>query len=405
MNTRRQFLIKAPLGFLVATAACNTATPNAPQPAPQTPTAAGAPPTFGTGPGSGPPVTAETFAEAEKLVQITMTAAERQQLADSWRSSLAQYLERRTGPRKVALADTDAPATLWNPQLPGIRRSARDRSIRAIRGDRRAAAVYRGCDRVCAGDGAVAMDRIAATVVGAADADLSVADRSLRPEDPIGDHGHARTRAGARESRRCRDRRWKISRRPARHSIRREGSPRHQRHRDHLRRRALPQPRAGSGLRGGAQAERCRRRPGREALTRRAGAQRHLVRRPDDEPVAARGRRIGIERRTRRRHGRRAGRVLDRQRNRRQHRLAGDAMRCHRPAPDVRPRAAHGRHDPVLVARQARADDANGRGRDAGAAGDQRSGFGRPVERAESSRLRCGRVRCRTAGSATSTSG
>jgi len=120
MNTRRQFLIKAPLGFLVATAACNTATPNAPPPAPQTSTAAGAPPTFGTGPGAGPPVTAETFAEAEKLVQITMTPAERQQLAESWRSSLAQYLERRTGPRKVALADTDPPATLWNPQLPGI---------------------------------------------------------------------------------------------------------------------------------------------------------------------------------------------------------------------------------------------------------------------------------------------
>ena len=121
MNTRRQFLIKAPLSFLVATAACNTATtPNAPPPAPQASTAAGAPPTFGTGPGAGPPVTAETFAEAEKLVQITMTPAERQQLAESWRSSLAQYLERRTGPRKVALADTDAPATLWNPQLPGI---------------------------------------------------------------------------------------------------------------------------------------------------------------------------------------------------------------------------------------------------------------------------------------------
>ena len=120
MNTRRQFLIKAPLGFLVATAACNDAAPTAPQSAPPASTAAGAPPTFGTGPGAGPPVTAETFAEAEKLVQITMTPAERQQLAESWRSSLAQYLERRTGPRKVALADTDAPATLWNPQLPGI---------------------------------------------------------------------------------------------------------------------------------------------------------------------------------------------------------------------------------------------------------------------------------------------
>ena len=147
------------------------------------------------------------------------------------------------------------------------------------------------------------------------------------------------------------------------------------------------------------------RRAGRQALARRARAQRHLVRRTDDEPVAARGRRIGIERRTRRRHGRRAGGVLHRQRNRRQHRLAGDAMRCHRPAPDVRPRAAHRRHDAVLVARQARADDANGRRRDAGAAGDQRPGFGRRVERAESSRLRCGRVCRRPSGSATSSSG
>ena len=52
---------------------------------------------------------------------------------------MAQYLERRTGPRKVALADTDAPATLWNPMLPGIA-APPARSIRAIR-DRRAAAV------------------------------------------------------------------------------------------------------------------------------------------------------------------------------------------------------------------------------------------------------------------------
>ena len=41
MNTRRQFLIKAPLGFLVATAACDDAAPTAPQSAPPaTPTAA-----------------------------------------------------------------------------------------------------------------------------------------------------------------------------------------------------------------------------------------------------------------------------------------------------------------------------------------------------------------------------
>jgi Asp-tRNA(Asn)/Glu-tRNA(Gln) amidotransferase A subunit family amidase len=136
MNTRRQFLIKAPLGFLVATAACATEAPQAPSqstappaPAPATP---GAPPTFGTGAGSGPPVTPATFAEAEKLMQVTMTPGERQQAADSWRQSLAQYLERRTGPRKVALADTEAPATIWNPLLPGIAAPpSRDRFVRS----------------------------------------------------------------------------------------------------------------------------------------------------------------------------------------------------------------------------------------------------------------------------------
>src|ERR1044072_10041910 len=117
MNTRRQFLIRAPLSLLVATPALKSGSS---QPPSQTPTTPGAPPTCGTGAGSGPVVTPETFAEAEKLMQVTMTAAERQQAAESWRTSLAQYLERRTGPRKVSIKDTDAPATLWNPLLPGI---------------------------------------------------------------------------------------------------------------------------------------------------------------------------------------------------------------------------------------------------------------------------------------------
>ena len=132
MNTRRQFLIRAPLGFLVTAAACSSDTP---APASQSTPAAGtpgAPPTFGTGAGSGPAVTPATFAEAEKLMQVTMTEAQRQQAADSWRQSLAQYLERRTGPRKVALADTDAPATIWNPMLPGIAAPAiRDQFVRS----------------------------------------------------------------------------------------------------------------------------------------------------------------------------------------------------------------------------------------------------------------------------------
>jgi len=125
MNTRRQFLIKAPLGLLVGAAACGSpsssqssasGTPPA-QPAPTTP---GAPPQWGVGAGVGPAVTPQTFEDAEKLMQVTMTAAERQQAADSWRALMAPYLERRTGPRKVAIAPGDSPAMLWNPAMPGV---------------------------------------------------------------------------------------------------------------------------------------------------------------------------------------------------------------------------------------------------------------------------------------------
>ncbi|HYV24386.1 MAG TPA: amidase family protein [Pyrinomonadaceae bacterium] len=130
MNTRRKFLIQAPLAALVGTATWKQVlTAQTPSP---TPTTAGAPPTFGTGPGSGPAVSPQTFAEAEKLMQVMMTPAERQQAADTWRTSLAQYLERRTGPRKVAIKDTEVPATLWNPMLPGIPAlSIRDQFVRS----------------------------------------------------------------------------------------------------------------------------------------------------------------------------------------------------------------------------------------------------------------------------------
>src|ERR1041385_3492452 len=129
MNTRRKFLIQAPLSILVATAGLKSGSSQTPS---QTPTTPGAPPTFGTGAGSGPAVSPETFAEAEKLMQVTMTDSERQQAAGSWRTSLAQYLERRTGPRKVSLADTEVPATLWNPLRPGISSGpARDNFVRS----------------------------------------------------------------------------------------------------------------------------------------------------------------------------------------------------------------------------------------------------------------------------------
>jgi Asp-tRNA(Asn)/Glu-tRNA(Gln) amidotransferase A subunit family amidase len=79
----------------------------------------GAPPAFGAGPAVGPEVSAATFAEAEKLVQFEMTAAERAVAAGSWRRTMAAVYERRTGPRKVALDATSAPASRWDPVLPG----------------------------------------------------------------------------------------------------------------------------------------------------------------------------------------------------------------------------------------------------------------------------------------------
>ena len=115
MNTRRQFLITAPLGVLGAAVACRGeqqgATVSVPPP--------GAPPTFGTAPVSGPAVSRLTFAEAEKLAQVTMSAAEREMAAASWRQSMAPLLERRVGPRKIALEPQIAPATRWNPVLAG----------------------------------------------------------------------------------------------------------------------------------------------------------------------------------------------------------------------------------------------------------------------------------------------
>src|SRR6202521_4062519 len=64
---------------------------------------AGAPPAFGTSPAVGPEVSPEAFAEAEKLVQVDLTSAERAQAAGNWRNSMAALYERRTGPRKVSL--------------------------------------------------------------------------------------------------------------------------------------------------------------------------------------------------------------------------------------------------------------------------------------------------------------
>lgn len=120
MNSRRQFLIRAPIGLLGTLSACR---PNNTTPGDHSTTAGttdttatpGAPPAFNTASAVGPEVSPDTFAEAEKLARVGMTDAHRRMAAASWRTSMAPLLERRTGPRKIALAPDVAPATVWNP--------------------------------------------------------------------------------------------------------------------------------------------------------------------------------------------------------------------------------------------------------------------------------------------------
>jgi Asp-tRNA(Asn)/Glu-tRNA(Gln) amidotransferase A subunit family amidase len=115
MTQRRQFLINAPLGLLAVAGASPSTASSTATAEPQASDTPGAPPTFGATPPVGPEVTPATFAEAEKLMQVRLSPAQRQMAAGSWRVSLASTMERRTGPRKLAIADSVAPATVWSP--------------------------------------------------------------------------------------------------------------------------------------------------------------------------------------------------------------------------------------------------------------------------------------------------
>jgi Asp-tRNA(Asn)/Glu-tRNA(Gln) amidotransferase A subunit family amidase len=133
-NSRRGFLGRASTVLMTALAACrrpsassggvvSVVSPN---------TTPGAPPAFGTSPEAGPVVSASTFAEAEKLVQFELTPSEREQAAGNWRRSMAALYERRSGPRKFFPPSSVAPATQWNPILPGqLLPISRDRFIRS----------------------------------------------------------------------------------------------------------------------------------------------------------------------------------------------------------------------------------------------------------------------------------
>ena len=125
-KSRRQFLTVTSLGVLGAAATYSSRAQN---PADLPP---GAPPAFGTAPAVGPEVSSSTFIEAEKLVQVQFSADERAVAAGSWRETMAPLYERRTGPHKVALEPGLAPASRWDPALPGSKLGPeRDRCIRS----------------------------------------------------------------------------------------------------------------------------------------------------------------------------------------------------------------------------------------------------------------------------------
>jgi Asp-tRNA(Asn)/Glu-tRNA(Gln) amidotransferase A subunit family amidase len=126
-KSRREFLVTTSVA-LAGTALLGQ-NPSEQKPAEPPP---GAPPAFGTGPAVGPPVSTETFAEAEKLVQFELKPADRKMAADTWSRNLASVYERRTGPRKLFPEAGIAPYSVWNPQLPGQKQGLlRDQFVRS----------------------------------------------------------------------------------------------------------------------------------------------------------------------------------------------------------------------------------------------------------------------------------
>jgi len=116
-TSRREFVALGSLGLLgtaIPVQAAQTPDAQAPNLPPGAPTA------FGTAPPVGPEVSATTFREAERLMQIEMTSADLAEAAGNWQKQMAPLYERRVGPRKTELEPTLAPATQWNPSLPGV---------------------------------------------------------------------------------------------------------------------------------------------------------------------------------------------------------------------------------------------------------------------------------------------
>ncbi|MFZ0745153.1 MAG: amidase [Terracidiphilus sp.] len=143
-TSRREFVALGSLGLLATAIPAQPHQTSDPQSQSLPP---GAPPAFGTAPPVGPEVSPATFEEAEKLVQVDMTAPDLAEAASNWRMQMAPFYERRVGPRKLALEDTLAPATQWNPSLPGILTGKPPENV-FVRSDKRSVPLPAGEDDI-----------------------------------------------------------------------------------------------------------------------------------------------------------------------------------------------------------------------------------------------------------------
>jgi Asp-tRNA(Asn)/Glu-tRNA(Gln) amidotransferase A subunit family amidase len=124
-NSRRRFLTSASLGVVGATIGAFEAA-SAQSSAPP-----GAPSAFATSPPAGPEVSAATFGEAGKLMQIELSRQESLDAAGTWREAMAPLYERRTGPKKIRLEPALAPASRWEPNQYGQKTRRSDRFVRS----------------------------------------------------------------------------------------------------------------------------------------------------------------------------------------------------------------------------------------------------------------------------------
>jgi Asp-tRNA(Asn)/Glu-tRNA(Gln) amidotransferase A subunit family amidase len=121
-KSRRQFLTETSLGVLATLAGSRLGAANAPDTPPTSPSAPpGMPSAFATAPAAGPEVSVSNFAAAEKLMRVELSDSDLKQAAASWRVAMAPLYERRSGPKRLLLEQTLAPASRWNPRLPGQR--------------------------------------------------------------------------------------------------------------------------------------------------------------------------------------------------------------------------------------------------------------------------------------------